>query len=825
MNKQAVPDIALGSALSAVAPVSLGMAVIGTDLGLRSANKAFFDLSRHADGGIGRPLVSFLHKSTDGSCTRGFEEALGASREFAGSVRWDGPHGPFQAELAVIPVVDNGALQHFVAVLRPRAPGDETEALLDATTQRLQRLLDHLPAGVVVHGSDSRILAVNARAAELLGASPESLLGKGAHGGWRFLNDDGSPMDSSGYPVCRALSERRNLSNMVVGVVSAHRGEPCWVLCNTYLVCDDGGQVSEAVVCFTDFSELKRAQQSLQKSEERLRLVLQGSTDAPWDWNLRTGELYYSPRWWEMVGLEPGELQTNAELWLRLAHPDDAARAREVFEQALAGDAHSYEIEFQLRHKEGHYVPVLARGLILRDERGRPIRICGTNSDLTERKRAEQDIHQLAYFDYLTELPNRRMLMDQLHRIISRAARSGQWGALLFIDLDNFKLLNDTLGHDIGDVLLRQVAWRLRHAVRETDIVARLGGDEFVILLDSLGKDSKLAGAEAGQVAAKILAVCDEPYVLPSRVYRSTPSIGVALFNGDHPADVVLRRADLAMYQAKAAGRNTLRFFDPAMQAVIDRRYALEHDLREGLLRDEFMLYCQPQFDAAGALAGGEVLLRWRRPDGEVVSPEEFIELAEGTGLVLPLGRWVLRETCKRLAGWRHNPQLAQVPLSVNVSAQQLRCTDFPEQVLGTVRDTGADPHLLGLELTESVMAENLDEVVAKMDRLRRGGVRFSIDDFGTGYSSLSYLKRFPLETLKIDRSFVHDIHVDPDAAAIVEVIIALARKLGLKVVAEGVEEEAQRRFLSDEGCDRFQGYLFGHPLAIDEFERKFGHA
>ncbi|GAB3462070.1 hypothetical protein GCM10027321_23370 [Massilia terrae] len=825
MSQQVVPDIALGSALSAVAPVSLGMAVIGADLALRSANQAFLDLSEHKGDGSGQPIIAFLHESADSACARSVVEALAAHREFTGSVRWRGPDGAFPAELAVVPVSEHGVLQHFLAVLRPRAPGDEVEALLDATTQRLQRLLDHLPAGVIVHGRDSRIIAVNARAAELLGSSPEALLGKGAHGGWRFLNDDGSPMDSSGYPVCRTLSERRNLSNLVVGVVGSQRGEAAWVLCNTYLVCDDGGEISEAVVCFTDFSELKRAQQSLQKSEERLRLVLQGSTDAPWDWNLRTGELYYSPRWWEMVGLEPGELPTNAELWLRLAHPDDAARAREVFEQALSGDAHSYEVEFQLRHKEGHWVPVLARGLILRDEQGRPVRICGTNTDLTERKRAEQNIHQLAYFDYLTELPNRRMLMDQLHRQISRASRSGQWGALLFIDLDNFKLLNDTLGHDIGDMLLRQVAWRLRHAVRDTDVVARLGGDEFVILLDSLGKDRNAAGAEAGQVASKILAVCDEPYVLPARMYRSTPSIGVVMFDGAHPADVVMRRADLAMYQAKAAGRNTLRFFDPAMQAAIDRRYALEHDLREGLLRDEFLLYCQPQFDADGALAGGEVLLRWRRPDGELVSPNEFIELAEGTGLVLPLGRWVLRETCKRLAGWRHNPRLAQVPLSVNVSAQQLRCTDFPEQVLGAVRDTGADAHLLALELTESVMAENLEEVIAKMERLRRGGVTFSIDDFGTGYSSLSYLKRFPLETLKIDRSFVHDIHIDPDAAAIVEVIITLARKLGLKVVAEGVEEEAQRRFLSDEGCDRFQGYLFGRPLAIDEFERQFGHA
>jgi EAL domain-containing protein (putative c-di-GMP-specific phosphodiesterase class I) len=277
------------------------------------------------------------------------------------------------------------------------------------------------------------------------------------------------------------------------------------------------------------------------------------------------------------------------------------------------------------------------------------------------------------------------------------------------------------------------------------------------------------------------------------------------------------------MYQAKAAGRNAVRFFDPRMQSAIEHRYALEHDLREGMLRHELRLYCQPQFDGAGQLAGGEVLLRWQRADGELVAPGEFIGMAEATGLVLPIGQWVLRETCKRLASWRANPRLSNVPLAVNVSAQQLRCADFAAQVIGAVHDSGADPHLLGLELTESVLAENLEDVIAKMQCLKRDGIRFSIDDFGTGYSSLCYLKRFPLETLKIDRSFVHDIPFDPDAAAIVEVIITLARKLGLKVVAEGVEKEAQREFLQQGGCDRFQGFLLGHPIDIDEFEHVFG--
>jgi diguanylate cyclase (GGDEF)-like protein/PAS domain S-box-containing protein len=818
--------VELGSALEAVAPVSLGLAVVGKDAVIHSANQSFAARSGCSpDELAGKPLASFIHDGAGSACTRQLATALENGSEFAGTVRWQCGARSFKAQLAVIPVTEQGLLQHFLAVLRNLEQVDETEVLLDATSERLQRLLDHLPAGVVVHGSDSRILAVNARAAELLGSSPEALLGKDAQAGWRFVNDDRSPMAEADFPVCRTLTERRNLSDLVVGIVSANQAEPRWVLCNTYLLCDDGHHVSEAVVCFTDCTALKRTQQSLHKSEERLRLVLQGSTDAPWDWNLRTGELYYSPRWWEMVGRAPGELKEDAELWLRMAHPDDAPRVRSVFEQALAGQARSYEVEFQLRHKDGHYVPVLSRGFILRDAQGRPVRVSGTNTDLTERKLAEQSIHQLAYFDYLTALPNRRLLMDELHRLISRNTRTSEWGALLFIDLDNFKLLNDSLGHGVGDLLLRQVAYRLRHAVRDTDCVARIGGDEFVVLLEGLGKERDGAAAEASRVAAKILSTCDELYSLPPRSYRSTPSIGIAMFDGSAPADVILRQADLAMYQAKAAGRNTMRFFDPVMQAVIDHRYALEHDLREGLARGQFRLFCQPQFDAAGRLAGGEILLRWLRNDEELLSPVEFIGLAEATGFVMTLGQWVLDQTCKRLAEWRHHPVLSSVPLAVNVSANQLRCSDFPRRVMDTVRSAGADPRQLGLELTESLLAENLEEVIAKMECLKRDGVRFSIDDFGTGYSSLSYLRRFPLETLKIDRSFVHDIHVDPHAAAIVEVIITLARKLGLKVIAEGVEQEAQRQFLCDEGCDGFQGFLLGRPIAIDEFERTFATA
>jgi diguanylate cyclase (GGDEF)-like protein/PAS domain S-box-containing protein len=809
-----------------VTPAALGLAIVGSDLKISFANPVFLARTGMRAGAVvTQPLTFFISDKTNAVCLQGIHEALAGQREFCGHVHGQRPDGrSFEAELSILPVPAAGQPAYFVAVLRDLRDVGQMEALLDATSRSFHNLLEHLPAGVVVHDHNTNILAVNALAADLLGVSPSELVGKDAdRGGWRFLQGDGTPMAPHDYPICRTLSERHNLSNLLVGVDRGDGRAPVWVMCNTYLVCDDGREPNEVVVCFTDCTELKHAEQSLHKSEERLRLVLQGSTDAPWDWNLATGELYYSARWWEMVGRAPGELREEAETWMQLAHPDDLQRVSETFDNALTSGKQCYEVEFRLRHKDGHYVPVLSRGFVLRDGQGRPVRVSGTNTDLTERKQAEQNIYQLAYFDYLTGLPNRRFLMDELHRLLSRSARNGQTGALLFIDLDNFKMLNDTLGHEVGDLLLRQVAYRLRHAVRDSDCVARLGGDEFVVLLESLGKDAQAAASEAGHVANKILATCDETYALPSRAYRATPSIGIAMFDAHSGADVVLRQADLAMYQAKAAGRNTLRFFDPAMQSAIERRYTLEHDLHEGLLRHEFRLFCQPQFDAAGRLAGGEVLLRWARRGHGLVGPVDFIGMAETTGLVLPLGQWVLHETCKRLAAWSRNPRLAGVSLAVNVSAQQLHEADFVSRVMATLHDTGADPARLGLELTESVLAENLDDVIFKMEQLKQDGVSFSIDDFGTGYSSLSYLKRFPLKTLKIDRSFVHDIHTDPGAAAIVEVIITLARKLGLSVVAEGVEEEQQREFLQAGGCDRFQGFLLGRPIDIDEFERVFG--
>ena len=386
-------------------------------------------------------------------------------------------------------------------------------------------------------------------------------------------------------------------------------------------------------------------------------------------------------------------------------------------------------------------------------------------------------------------------------------------GALLFIDLDDFKTLNDTLGHLIGDQLLKQVAQRLTACAGEGDTVARLGGDEFLMILGNLGRRASEAAGAARMFAEKILVALKPAYQLGSLVHHSTASIGATLFKGDAiSVSELMKQTDLTMYQAKAAGRNKFIFFDPAMQAAVKARAQMEEDLRQSLLANEFSLHYQAQI-AGEQLTGAEVLLRWQHPQRGRVSPADFIPLAEATGLILPLGRWVLETACRQLALWAAQPALAHLTLAVNVSAHQFRLPDFVDQVLAVLKETGADPQRLKLELTESLLVDNVQDIVEKMFALKARGVGFSLDDFGTGYSSLSYLKRLPLDQLKIDQSFVRDVLIDPNDAAIARTVVALAQNLGLGVIAEGVETAAQRDFLISAGCHVYQGYFFSRPL------------
>jgi diguanylate cyclase (GGDEF)-like protein len=438
-----------------------------------------------------------------------------------------------------------------------------------------------------------------------------------------------------------------------------------------------------------------------------------------------------------------------------------------------------------------------------------------------ERMITEEEIRSLAFYDPLTHLPNRRLLLERLRHAMLGSARSERAGALLFIDLDNFKTLNDTLGHDMGDLLLQQVAERLVRCIREGDTVARLGGDEFVVMLEGLGRELGDAAAQAETIGRKVLGALNAAYELAGRRHQSTSSIGITLFEGQlHTIDELMKRADLAMYNAKTAGRNTLRFFDPHMQTVVTARAALEADLREGLALRQFVLYYQSQHEVNGRVTGAEVLLRWQHPGRGLVAPNDFIPLTEETGLIIPIGQWVLEEACRQLAAWSRSGHTAPLSIAVNISVRQFRQPEFVAQVLQALADTGADPRRLKLELTESLLMDDVEEIIGKMMSLKRHGVMFSLDDFGTGYSSLSYLKRLPLDQLKIDQSFVRDVTIDPNDAAIASTIVALAQHMGLDVIAEGVETAAQADFLVSIGCCAFQGYLFGRPVPLAQFEQ-----
>ncbi len=472
------------------------------------------------------------------------------------------------------------------------------------------------------------------------------------------------------------------------------------------------------------------------------------------------------------------------------------------------------------RRKDGTVYPKWLSISAVKNDDGMVTHYVWSHIDITERKAAEETIEHLAFYDHLTNLPNRLLLLDRLKQALLSSVHRNRHGALLFIDLDNFKNLNDTLGHDFGDLLLKQATQRLQSSIREGDTVARLGGDEFVVMLVDLSELPIEAAAQTESIGEAILAALSLPYTLDKNTYRCTASIGVTLF-GAHPqaTDELMKQADIAMYQAKKAGRNSLRFFDRQMQDNISARVALESELQNALELGQFQLYYQIQVDESYRPLGAEALIRWTHPERGLVSPIQFIPLAEDTGLILPIGQWVLQTACAQLKAWQQHVFTHGLTLAVNVSARQFRQADFVLQVLSAVRFHGIDPNLLKLELTESLLQENIEDTIATMNALNQIGVRFSLDDFGTGYSSLQYLKRLPLDQIKIDQSFVRDISIDASDIAVVRATIAMAASLGLKVIAEGVETEEQRQLLLEHGCSNYQGYLFGRPVPIEQFE------
>ena len=587
------------------------------------------------------------------------------------------------------------------------------------------------------------------------------------------------------------------------------------------------GTLTNYVGSFFDITERKKAEEALHDSRESLHRVLNSLVEGVYGVDTDGNCTFANQSCLRMLGYQSDDelLGKNMHELIHYAYSDGSPypvseckiyRAHQTNQTANVFD----EVFWC---KDGTAIPV--------EYWSRPIATDGvvtgsivTFIDITARKKAEDEINRLAFFDPLTNLPNRRLLLDRLQHALAASARSGRHGAIMFIDLDNFKVINDTKGHDCGDLLLVEIARRLQSCVREGDTVARLGGDEFVVMLEDLGSQAEQAAAQADEVGEKIRAAINQPCLVKEYEFHSTASIGINLFvDRETTAETLLKYADIAMYQAKGAGRNAVRFFDPDMQAVLEARTTIESDLHHALAERQFSLYYQAQIDDAGRILGAEALVRWIHPQRGMVSPAQFIPIAEESSLILDIGHWVLETACRQLALWDNDEQKCNLTVSVNVSARQFKLADFVNKVAAVIETHRINPSRLKLELTESVVLENVADIVTKMHALKALGVGLSMDDFGTGYSSLSYLKQLPLDQLKIDRSFVRDIVTDTNDAVMVRTIIDMAHNFRLNVIAEGVETEAQLDFLKQHGCIAYQGYLFSKPVPVEEFEMLLG--
>ncbi len=694
----------------------------------------------------------------------------------------------------------------FVVRANPVGQRKHVEEKLEEMTSRLSATLEATADAILLVDCDGGILNMNRRFSNLWDLPKELLDNRDDAGIIKYITQQIRP-DAAGKLI--SPIHTRDMAADAFETLHLLDGR---ILEITSQPARSGAQIIGRVHSYRDVTERKRVEEKLRiaatvfESKEGMlitdadRVILQANHA----FTLITG---YSSA--EVVGKTPKVLSSGlhnaefyAEMWSKI------------------GTTGAWEGEISNRRKNGDIFPEHLTITAVKDQHDCITNYVATFHDITKSKKAEEEIKYLAYNDSLTRLPNRRLLSDRLQHAFSSCSRSGKHGALLFIDLDNFKTLNDTLGHDIGDLLLQQVATRLQTCVREGDTVARFGGDEFVVMLEGLSEDAVEAAAQIETVGEKILASLNQLYLLGTHEYHSTPSIGATLFNGKHDTlEELFKQADIAMYQAKRTGRNNLRFFDPQMQEFINTRVLLEKELTQALTHDQFRLFYQIQIDSMRRPLGAEALIRWVHPERGLVLPSHFIPLAEESDLILPIGQWVLDTACAQLAQWQQDERTNALSLSVNVSAKQFHQHDFVSQVHSTLKKHNANPNLLKLELTESMLLDDVEETISTMNALHEIGVKFSLDDFGTGYSSLQYLKRLPLDQLKIDYSFVRDITFDSSDQAIVRTIIVMAESLNLSIIAEGVETEEQRVLLLDKGCSQFQGYLFGRPVSIDEFE------
>ena len=717
----------------------------------------------------------------------------------------------------VAPTLDHGFVMHIVLNQIDERKRIELEVL--AAKEYAENIVETVREPMLVLDAELKILSANHSFYSTFGVAPENTIGQ-------FVYDLGSRQWD--IPKLRVLLEEIIPNTSVFNGYEVEHDfpglGPKTIVLNARVIIEQTDNRKLILLAMEDITERKRISDALNASAARLHLMFDRATDGI---VMLSGDgklLEVNASFAQMHGYTQAEM---ASLHLRdLDTPEAVQKLPALLERVLAGETLNFEVTHY--HKNGHIITLEVSSSLIVASGERLIQ--AFHRDITSRKQVEETVHRLAFYDLLTGLANRMLLKDRLTRSMLAGERSGNYGALMFLDLDNFKPLNDQYGHGAGDLLLAEVAKRLRNCVRQVDTVARFGGDEFLVLLEDLTSDKEQAHSQADMVAGKIRSLLADPYVLQitsgdfgtlqTIEHKCTVSIGVALFLGQTNTEVdVLKWADLAMYKAKDTGRDRVFFFDHLMQIEKTNRVAFEENLREAILRKQFCIYYQAQISGKHEITGVEALLRWQHPTRGWVSPAEFIPTAEKTGLILPLGLWVLETACNQLALWSKRPQTAHLTMAINISAHQFHQADFVEQVLAVLARSGANPRQVQLELTENALITEFDSVVAKMALLKAAGISFSLDDFGTGYSSLSALKRLPLARLKTAQKIVGGIPTDPDNLAIAKAVIALGDTLGLAVIAEGVETEAQRELLAAMGCHNFQGFLFSPALPADEFE------
>lgn len=782
-------------------------------------NEAFTAISGYALDDIAgkQPGALLQGKDTDQATVNEMRQALVAAKSFNVDIlNYSKVNIAYWVRISCNPLLDDhGRLIGFIAIQTDVTKEKNDEELIRNSENLLKAVIDTNTIGTWRLNIKTGELFINDKWAALLGYELHELLPTHRET-WESLTH---PDD---LVHCLAQLERHangQISIYEANVRMKHKNGN-WVWINTRGRVSsraNDGSAEWLVGTHFDINEQVKAESSLDDKSKQMQAIVDSMLDGVISIDSKGIVLTFNQAAQRIFGYCEDEIiGRNISLLMGSPHREHHDSYLSNYINRGISDITGRIRELDALHKNGTSFPI-ELGVVEVQIAGE-INFIGIVRDITQRKKREQEIHRLAFYDPLTRLPNRRLLLERLQSTITHCSRDNKYAALLFLDLDNFKNLNDSAGHNKGDVLLCQVAERLVQTIRQADTVSRLGGDEFIIVAADLSADKKVAATQIEALAQKVLENLTKEYDLDGLMHNSSASIGVTMFNNaDISKDELLKQADMAMYKAKDAGRNGIQFFDPQMQVAVSIRASLVHGLYEALQQQQFILYYQKQVDQYDQVIGVEVLLRWRHPEKGMVSPAEFIPLAEETGLIVPIGKWILQQACETLAHWAKDPARVNLTVAVNISVVQFSRNDFVQVVLNALQHSGANPRLLKLEITETLLANNIPDVKAKMGQLQQLGVTFSIDDFGTGYSSLSYLKQLPLNQLKIDQSFVCDIINSSSDKAIAQAVITLANTMDLQVIAEGVETEAQREMLKSMGCYAYQGYFFGKPCQLHE--------